>query len=1051
MPKALSAKAQNLLNRKDITRSFTIEINDVVNSSVISYNQDFSYEFGIATLRVEINNNNGIYSPGCASEIALGSKVALKERFYATGADEFANFTGYVRQREVNRRYNLNTIALTCFDYLCRLEETDIQTRIEADKVQVANETLAPTYLPAPNDSLASVFNFAHEALAPDPPIGIVIRDQNTNLEYPQMDGFEINYETGQLVLGSALNALHNYDIVCKSYYFYPIGLHAEDILEIIITTQDSYGKYLFDESSAQGVIDNHLTESLSSVDGVATENLVSNYSSETKAIRTTLSVACSANDSSITVGDTTGFPTSGTGEVNGDYFTWTGKTSTTLTGIPTSGEYALKAHPIGAHAIYEVSYAAGRIWYTSYSNHVTTLTSSDFTITPDVGATINYVDKRGGYIVLSQAISTTSTVTCNVDYSFNTIQASNIEINKIDFSYEKTENRLEAVKKIREYLAPNYLIRTIGSDKIWASYVRQKTTHDYELQLKESLSYAEDSDVYTHVKFFGKSQNPKNVCLEEDVALLATGEEYSAEASDSALTYLEDEGNYRIYITGLTAAGWISTENIQPVVRINGVPIDNQVHEVIMQQVKVLVTTVTETKTGCHGVSTEQYVKVHTYFYYKIYLPHSDVVRSEPIYLYNSTGVLLYTLGPDDPRVNYEEGVWSPEGDEQNATLEGISTATFSINYASSKLIVDFANVLFKIEKDLIPTVSVAEVKADFEYYTTVTPLDSAGNLFDGRWDTQTQTVFYAKPPSGYVYAILDLGQTQPIQAIDIIHGFFKPDDKRSFDISNKYTLQYSLDNVTYYNLCKEAINFNLTGGESISFEREKMGDNFEARYFRLLINDMEKIEYGNGVYVASFVEFACFKDVILIGEAKLLPTTALSAAYAGSLLSGAGAQVNLSVDSTSYFEDAGTAYLNEIEFTYGDTTTTSFLHCSGAGVYAAQPIDTRVAQEIEGDTDIYDDDGLLRFLGDKLSKNTQINEFLDTQTRADKRAHDFLVEYYKQHTRATVSSLYAPYARVGQTLLVTDNINQISRRYFIEAVQGSNERVSLVIAYYP
>lgn len=1406
MPKALSIKAQNLLSRKDIVRSFSIEINDVKNSNVISYKQDFSYEFGIATLSVELNNNSGSYSPGQSSEIRLGSKVVLKERFYGTGSDEFVNFTGYVRQREVNRKYGLNSITLTCLDYLCRTEETDIQSRLEADKIQVTNETLTPTYLPAPNDSLASVFNFAHENLAPDPPIGIVIRDQETNVDYPQGDGdgyecysfdtevltengwvllkdiidnktniklatlnpikdiveycypnkyikykyngkmffqegkkinllitpnhqlwgrtytggkyrfytaekspkyiryrkdfpykdkndtkyfilpeykmecrgiksykislhkkrkilmddwlkffgiwlaegwltkqyskygdryshihigqnkgekseiiakiisnisnkfryviskknpkwgefiftdiqlaqylqqfgkshdkfipreilnnvskkqlkmlldvlmmgdgrydgkrchtvsyalannvqelilklgyastitkrickkyekelisYDItvsniknvypnhalkdnrkyidyndfvycvdienhllyvrrngksawcgncNYETGQLVLGSALNVLNNYHLICKSYYFYPIGLHAEDILETILTTADAYDKFLFDETSAQGVIDNHLTESLLSVDGVSTENLVPNYSSETKAIRTALTVACVAGDSSITVSDTSGFPTSGTGEVNGDYFTWTGKTSTTLTGIPTSGEYALKAHPIGAHVIYEISYAAGRLWYHFYSNHITTLTASNYTISPTTSVTIDYVDKRGGYIVLSAAISTTSTVTCNVNYSFKTIQASNIEINKIDFTYEKTANRLEAIKAVREYLPPNFLIRTTGTDKIWASYVKQKTTHDYELLLKESLSYAEDSDIYTHVKFFGKSQNPTNVCMDENVALLAAGEEYSADANDQELTYYEDEGNYRIYITGLTSAGWISTENYQPVVRINGMPIDNQVHEVLMQQVKVLVTTTTETRTGCHGVSSEQYVKNHTYFYYKIYLPSTNVVRSEPIYLYNSTGVLLYTVGPDDARVNYEEGVWSPEGTEQNTTLESISTASFSLNYASSKLIVDFVNVKFKIEKDLIPNISESDVRADFEYYTTVTPLDSAGSLFDGRWDTQTQTIFYAKPPSGYVYAILDLGQSQPVQAIDIIHGFFKPDEKRQFDMTNKYTLQYSLDNVTYYNLCKEAINFSLSGGESTSFERDKLGDNFEARYFKLLINDMTKIEYGDGIYVAAFTEIAMYKDVVLTGEAKLIPTTPLTSAHPGSALSGAGTQVNLSVSSTSYFDSYGTAYLDETAFTYGNTTSTSFLHCSGAGVYAAKAIGIYVTNAVEGDTDIYDPNSILPYLGDKLYKDSKINDFLDTQTKADNRAQDYLQEFYKRHTRATISSLYAPYARVGQTLLIVDNINNVSQRYFVEAISASEERCTLTIAYYP
>ena len=56
-----------------------------------------------------------------------------------------------------------------------------------------------------------------------------------------------------------------------------------------------------------------------------------------------------SAGATSLTVADTTGFPTQGRGVLVDDgvedEFTWTGKTSTTLTGIPATGSLALGAH----------------------------------------------------------------------------------------------------------------------------------------------------------------------------------------------------------------------------------------------------------------------------------------------------------------------------------------------------------------------------------------------------------------------------------------------------------------------------------------------------------------------------------------------------------------------------------------------------------------------------------------------------------------------------------------------------------------------------------
>ncbi len=212
-----------------------------------------------------------------------------------------------------------------------------------------------------------------------------------------------------------------------------------------------------------------------------------------------------------------------------------------------------------------------------------------------------------------------------------------------------------------------------------------------------------------------------------------------------------------------------------------------------------------------------------------------------------------------------------------------------------------------------------------------------------------------------------------------------------------------------------------------------------------------MTKIDYGEGVWVSSFVEFACYKDVVLVGEAKLTPTTKLSIAYTGDIQSGAGTQVNLNVVSTGAFDDYGTAYIDEIEFDYGNKTSTSFLHCSGAGIYSASAVNTRISQDIETTTLLYDDDNLLEYLGDKLYKNTDLNVFLDTQTRCDKRAGDYLTEYLKNHTKATITGIYAPHIRVGQTLLVTDNINKINRRYFVDSLQSSNDRITLAVAYYP
>jgi len=419
----------------------------------------------------------------------------------------------------------------------------------------------------------------------------------------------------------------------------------------------------------------------------------------------------------------------------------------------------------------------------------------------------------------------------------------------------------------------------------------------------------------------------------------------------------------------------------------------------------------------------------------------------------------LLYTISPHNERMDYANGVWEIPGGEYNATIEKISSASFWINYSSNKLQIDYNNVLFKIDKSLIPNVNYVKVTADFEYATALAPIDTGRNIFDGRWDTQAQVVFYAKPPAGYAFALIDLGSSYNIQAIDLIHGFFKPDpvdedhpvSTRSFDINNKYSLQYSVDNINYYPVCKEATNFNLSGGASISFERDKLGDNFEARYFKLIINDMGKIEFSTGVWCTAFVEFACYQDVVLKGSGFLIPTAALNGDYHGSPLSGAGTQVNLIVNDTSAFTDTGTAYLDETAFTYGAKTSVQFQHCSGAGVYPFKYDDTRIAQELDTTTLLYDDDNLLGNLGDKLYKVKDLNPYLDNQIKVDKRAADLLTEFLKDHSRASVSAAYGPHYRIAQTVLVIDETNNISHRYFIESLKGTEKNLELIIAYYP
>jgi hypothetical protein len=836
---------------------------------------------------------------------------------------------------------------------------------------------------------------------------------------------------------------------VARVYYFYTVGLYVEDVLETLLTESDGYGNYLFGETSAQSVIDNHLTTTFNAEEGTTTDYLTPNYTTSTITIKHQLSAPVSARDTVVNLDSVAGIPTSGTGEINGDIFTWTGIAGTQLTGVPSSGSNSLSAHPTGAYFKYEADYPSGQVWYLTYSNLITDLVAGNFTVP---GATVAYVDKRVGRIILNTNINLTSVVTCNVDYSFKTLQTAGVEINSISFRPREVENRFKAIEKLRQYCPPNYIIRTQGDNKIWASLLSQKTTADYTLDLIQGINYLEDEDLYTRVLFYRKNKNPTNLMFGDGVDFVTTGESYKAIATQTVLQFVETVEGWHKFTTLISNAGYIELDTITPIVYINGVPIDNTLHSMIAQPVKYELTTRTETTTTSDKEGTD--VEVRNYYFYKIYFAHQSIEPSQSIYLYDAIGNNVMTISPNDPHMDYGRGIYYAPGDSQNSTIESVSTATYFVLYATRSLEIDYDNVVFKINSTLLPNPSEAEVSATFEYFTVFTPASGIGAIIDGRWDTQVQTEFFAQPPSGYNYAILDLGGIKEVQAIDVIAGFYKPDEYRKFDIDVRFTLQYSLDNVTYYEIGDKTHNFKLSGGESAKFEESDLGVNFRTRYFKVILENVKKIDYRNGVYPVAVTEVAMYDDIILKSEATLISTTTLTVAV------GPGDD-HIHVESTEGFTDPGsgetaTAYISGLpykQFTYTGLTATTFIGvtlisgCSGA-------IGNRVSQTIEDDTTLYDDTGLKSTLGDRVYKDVSISDdALFTQTQLDDLAKYYLKEFVKNHSKLEVSVLYAPYLKVGQTISLTDSYNNITNeRYFIEAVANrSNSVYSLTLAKYP
>lgn len=438
-----------------------------------------------------------------------------------------------------------------------------------------------------------------------------------------------------------------------------------------------------------------------------------------------------------------------------------------------------------------------------------------------------------------------------------------------------------------------------------------------------------------------------------------------------------------------------------------------------------------------------------HTYYYYKIKLPHNCIDPSQSIIFYDAYGALLYTLPPYYENMDYGTGVITVPGSEKNETVEQVSTATYYVYYSSDDLIIDFDNAEFKIAKKIVRVPAETLVNGTFEYEIVSTPLRDVASVIDGRWDTQIQSVFYGEPPQGYHYATLDLGQSYEIQAIDILAGFYKPDDYRKFDVDFTVSLEYSTDGSNFYAISDEASNIELKGGESFSLEEDELGIGFTARYLRLILQKVKKVEFDKGRWIVALTEVSAYANIVIKSEATLIATTALTVDVNQG-------DTTVYVESTSGFDspesaETETAYIGSDSFTYTGLTGTSFTGCTvGSGITGS--IGDRVSQTVESDTTLYDDEGLRAKLGDRLMKKNVIDkEVVYSQSQLDYLSKRYLREYYKDHSKISVEVLYSPHLQVGQTIAVVDSYNGINSNYFIESIKDNNGYFSLVLAKYP
>jgi predicted ThiF/HesA family dinucleotide-utilizing enzyme len=429
-------------------------------------------------------------------------------------------------------------------------------------------------------------------------------------------------------------------------------------------------------------------------------------------------------------------------------------------------------------------------------------------------------------------------------------------------------------------------------------------------------------------------------------------------------------------------------------------------------------------------------------------------------------SGLRIYHYG-DDPDKFYDKMV-SDGGHEIDRTVisrrqEGdyvITTYRFNRWVYSDRIYLvwwnESRNVNCKIaEIELLKPPLVPTVTADFWYRKHLQKPQNIERLYDGLWTTQVQTISYSKPLKSFLYAVFEFKNYidknnkeysgQPIDAIDITGGWYIPSGAvgaRKYETKARYTIKYNTDGSNiYFPISAETTNFELSSGETKSFEREVLGEDFVAKRLALYVEDIEPIEdLGLTKWVISLVEFACYRNIYLVGETKLIPTTKLTQATNYG-------DTTIYVKDTGAFPSAGTAYLDDTLFTYTGKTATSFTGCSGI---VEKSVNTRVSQYLEEKTNplhprygwIYDPDHLLVKVGDRVYKDTEINKYLNTEQIIKDYSKMFLRELSNNISKANVTVVARPDAVIGDSVLVSDTVNLGEDKiYFVEGIDTSTE----------
>lgn len=733
----------------------------------------------------------------------------------------------------------------------------------------------------------------------------------------------------------------------------------------------------------------------------------------------------------------------------------------------------------------------AGSTWYCRYDNIITALAAGDFTIVG--GGSFVSIDLKTGIVT---TIGTVSSIRCDTNYSFYTVQATGIQIGEFWNTDLTSRSRYDAIKELLKAVAPNYRVFTDGRGKLWGQYFEQKAVADATCTLDagnvESLAFFQDEDSYTRVKMWAKNAAPTNALTEAAFCLTSL---YKKSAADVELNFVGYQNGRAVYVIP-GSYGMIASVPY-PVLRINGGVANFDVKAYVFYE--------------SGGQNNFNIVYGHAGDSFVAYFELPGISGFDLV-----PNTIRFSSGPADITskilFSFSEGRIYVQSSA--IFLEDVYSIALSVwapgdNQGSgTDYVVDFqlGRVYINAE-DVDPAAS--RVSLDFQYFLVGYPDNPVYSFFrmpdqfrwmiDGAsessavwsWEEDPETDF-SESPDGAVLFVATWRAARSIQGVRIAAGAFDTQDysalnvKKTLPCNFRLSVLYCADPVfsaalddpdsegelsylsdtavTIY--CKNAVNISqlaASGEIWIDFEQVHYASYTDQGKGDVRFNSCTR-GYGgttavnHGIFMTTDSVRSVRQDATFNEICKELTNVSLSSG--GSL----------DVDSAAFGTDfqAGSIMVvvesaDPIKF-----TNRRVLIVGGneeeaeVTVYPVSIQDFRVESNrilmsditlaaSDSTTTVEDTLAIRTEVGERLyRKNLSNNSTVLTQQQLDTLAKATLQELYKNHARAELTEMVNPSWRVGMTLRIQNTADGIDRNYLVEKLQNSGGKLTLSMSYY-